>query len=708
MSSSSSSSSLDRQTPEFDLDDEEDPMRASMLQRVRSQLEKIISPPPYVRRKRPAPGPMAAWDPKQVFGNEVLMTSLSATEKKTVAVKVPELKSPDLVVLQERDHQGAAEHIPDLDEGMLLSPTARRMNSRALNEAFKSLGETKVRATRVIQRNHRVVLVSAAVFAILLMLALLATYATRQPGAHLAMNRLRVESKRGAILARDTLQTVLVKTGRAVSARTAQIQSGTCVASRWVYHVAVSPFRLWRATVLAVSRAIRDAFTLGALSSLEGARLAARDSASLRASAQEHMAESSRRAAEFASDYAAGSTANIVHHARLVYLYTARFARALYLREQALASDVLGMYHRAQADARLFALAWLKRFINAYEAYRGQALTALSQSEQCNTVDAYEQEQLALEQQKVYMERIEELQRSLAEMIEQEARNYAREVLRDEARRVEESMSLHAEPADHVVPEHTLESNEGEGGAPRVVTAVSQADEELTDRVLAYMVGDRSGMADFALHSAGAYVTHSSPSYQEQLVKYVANRAASLFSARGSRAPKRPTVALQPDISPGNCWAFSGTHGSMTVHLARPVVITSVAIEHTPWSASWAHSSAPREFSVSAYMCSDSRDGAPHVSSRVVDLGRFEFRVGAGSKHMQVFSVDPSAMLASRDDATTEPSLASEASTSGHASSRAASHACMVRLDVLSNHGNPDYTCLYRFRVHGQSTWMRV
>lgn len=27
----------------------------------------------------------------------------------------------------------------------------------------------------------------------------------------------------------------------------------------------------------------------------------------------------------------------------------------------------------------------------------------------------------------------------------------------------------------------------------------------------------------------------------------------------------------------------------------------------------------------------------------------------------------------------------------------------VVRLKVLSNHGHPDYTCLYRFRVHGAS-----
>lgn len=29
-------------------------------------------------------------------------------------------------------------------------------------------------------------------------------------------------------------------------------------------------------------------------------------------------------------------------------------------------------------------------------------------------------------------------------------------------------------------------------------------------------------------------------------------------------------------------------------------------------------------------------------------------------------------------------------------------HYNMVELEILSNHGNPNYTCLYRIRVHGE------
>ena len=31
-----------------------------------------------------------------------------------------------------------------------------------------------------------------------------------------------------------------------------------------------------------------------------------------------------------------------------------------------------------------------------------------------------------------------------------------------------------------------------------------------------------------------------------------------------------------------------------------------------------------------------------------------------------------------------------------------------IELDIISNHGNVNYTCLYRFRVHGVLPWINV
>ena len=130
---------------------------------------------------------------------------------------------------------------------------------------------------------------------------------------------------------------------------------------------------------------------------------------------------------------------------------------------------------------------------------------------------------------------------------------------------------------------------------------------------------------------------------------------------------------------------IKGCRTTQSLHESQQHPIApSIGLEHTPWSSSWVHTSAPREFRVVAYLCKDRSGSLPHVSSEQVELGVFEYQVGPSSKHLQVFAVP-------------EEILSTDAAQ--------AANVCMVRLDILSNHGNKDYTCLYRFRVHGRSTW---
>jgi SUN domain-containing protein 1/2 len=41
-----------------------------------------------------------------------------------------------------------------------------------------------------------------------------------------------------------------------------------------------------------------------------------------------------------------------------------------------------------------------------------------------------------------------------------------------------------------------------------------------------------------------------------------------------------PEVALSPDNTPGNCYAFAGDHGSIGVRLIAPVRPTHVTVDH--------------------------------------------------------------------------------------------------------------------------------
>lgn len=56
----------------------------------------------------------------------------------------------------------------------------------------------------------------------------------------------------------------------------------------------------------------------------------------------------------------------------------------------------------------------------------------------------------------------------------------------------------------------------------------------------------------------------------------------------------------QPDVNPGNCWAFKGSQGFLVIRLSMRIVPTAVSLEHIPkaLAPSGTLLSAPRDFSV--------------------------------------------------------------------------------------------------------------
>lgn len=57
---------------------------------------------------------------------------------------------------------------------------------------------------------------------------------------------------------------------------------------------------------------------------------------------------------------------------------------------------------------------------------------------------------------------------------------------------------------------------------------------------------------------------------------------------------------LQPDVFPGNCWAFEGDQGQVVIRLPGHVQLSDITLQHPPPTV--AHtggaSSAPRDFAV--------------------------------------------------------------------------------------------------------------
>uniref|UniRef100_A0A8B9YYD5 Sad1 and UNC84 domain containing 1 n=1 Tax=Bos mutus grunniens TaxID=30521 RepID=A0A8B9YYD5_BOSMU len=172
---------------------------------------------------------------------------------------------------------------------------------------------------------------------------------------------------------------------------------------------------------------------------------------------------------------------------------------------------------------------------------------------------------------------------------------------------------------------------------------------------------DKTGMVDFALESGGSVLsTRCSETYETKTA------LISLFGVPLWYFSQSPRVAIQPDIYPGNCWAFRGSQGYLVVRLSMTIRPTAFTLEHIPKTLSPTGSitSAPKDFAVYGLENEYQEEGQL--------LGRFTYDQEGESLQMFVVPKKPERAFQ------------------------------IVELRIFSNWGHPEYTCLYRFRVHGE------
>ncbi|KAM4813739.1 SUN domain-containing protein 1 isoform X9 [Urocitellus parryii] len=197
-------------------------------------------------------------------------------------------------------------------------------------------------------------------------------------------------------------------------------------------------------------------------------------------------------------------------------------------------------------------------------------------------------------------------------------------------------------------------------------TGVSGITEEqvhvLVNKALKLYSQDKTGMVDFALESGGGSIlsTRCSETYETKTA------LLSLFGIPLWYFSQSPRVVIQPDIYPGNCWAFKGSQGYLVVRLSMKIHPTTFTVEHIPKTLSPTGniSSAPKDFAVYGLENEYQEEGQP--------LGQFTYDQEGES--LQMF----------------------------HAPERPDKAFQILELRILSNWGHPEYTCLYRFRVHGE------
>uniref|UniRef100_A0AAQ5Y8T5 SUN domain-containing protein n=1 Tax=Amphiprion ocellaris TaxID=80972 RepID=A0AAQ5Y8T5_AMPOC len=175
---------------------------------------------------------------------------------------------------------------------------------------------------------------------------------------------------------------------------------------------------------------------------------------------------------------------------------------------------------------------------------------------------------------------------------------------------------------------------------------------------------DRTGLADYALESGGGSIlsTRCSETYETKAA------LLSLFGLPLWYFSQSPRAVIQPDVHPGNCWAFRGSTGFLVIRLSMRILPSSFSLDHIPRSLAPSGTllSAPRDFSVYGLEDQSQENGKL--------LGTY--RYNQDGEALQTFSVSEE-----NDEAFQ-----------------------IIEVRVLSNWGHQEYTCMYRFRVHGTPT----
>ncbi|KAI7816135.1 hypothetical protein BC939DRAFT_58266 [Gamsiella multidivaricata] len=239
----------------------------------------------------------------------------------------------------------------------------------------------------------------------------------------------------------------------------------------------------------------------------------------------------------------------------------------------------------------------------------------------------------------------------------------------------------------------------------------------LIDEALDKYSADAMAKPDYALFSTGARIIPklTSPSYYHVVQPTFWGRLGLKFLVPLPRREKTPEKAIQPDLHAGECWAMEGQDGQLGIRLARQIVVTEVTIEHADPSVVLDINSAPKEIEVWGLRGNDEsarptaeqqsednlaaplddqrdqqqekeqtapvtntkrgawwREGIPWRGATL--LTTVQYDAEGDKKARQTFSIPLSKQ--------TVPSIG-------------------VALRFKSNWGHPNYTCVYRVRVHG-------
>jgi len=177
------------------------------------------------------------------------------------------------------------------------------------------------------------------------------------------------------------------------------------------------------------------------------------------------------------------------------------------------------------------------------------------------------------------------------------------------------------------------------------------------------------------------------------------------LAARGNSITAPPETILQDSLLPGACWPVGMNGGGddkplVTIRLPTPATITAITLDHVSKLLVDDRSSAPKKVKVYGYAACDSCQGLGFDRSSKMLLAEIIYDLNErDGGNIQTFEVETSPKAAVSEDGSCAASY--DAGTCGGGGDATATVAA-VSLEILENWGHADYTCLYRFRVHGE------
>lgn len=211
----------------------------------------------------------------------------------------------------------------------------------------------------------------------------------------------------------------------------------------------------------------------------------------------------------------------------------------------------------------------------------------------------------------------------------------------------------------------------------KLVEAIPEQVADITEKTLRQ---DIVGLPDYALESGGARVISklTSETYKLQPEGFIGTLSNILGVAIKPGRP--PTEAIKPTVHAGECWAMRGSEGVLTLKLAKSIIPSQITVEHLAKEISFSISSAPRYIEVyaiqdikafSAEYITGNRGLVGQEKPHALFIGKVEY--DPAKKSLQTFELF-------------------------HHLDKPIQY---IQFQFLENWGHPDYTCIYRIRVHG-------